>query len=97
MQVDWNDQRDSDGQVQGFISVITDISDMTMPGMTGDVLARKLQHQRPDIPVIICTGYSHKINDASEQELGLAGVLCKLLIMRDLALAVRKALDDRLG
>ncbi len=38
------------------------ITDMTMPDMTGDVLARKLISIRPDIPIIVCTGYSARIN-----------------------------------
>ena len=37
------------------------ITDMTMPVMTGDVLAMKLLELRPDIPIMICTGYSEKV------------------------------------
>lgn len=38
------------------------ITDMAMPKMTGDTLARRLIDIRPDIPVIICTGYSALID-----------------------------------
>jgi len=39
------------------------ISDMTMPGMTGDKLAQKLLAIKPDLPIIICTGYSERVNE----------------------------------
>ena len=39
------------------------ITDMTMPNMTGDLLAVELMRVRPDIPVILCTGYSKKISE----------------------------------
>ncbi len=37
------------------------ITDMTIPQMTGDILARELMKIRPDYPVIICTGFSENI------------------------------------
>ncbi len=37
------------------------VADMTMPGMRGDRLAEKILRMRPDIPVILCTGYSERI------------------------------------
>lgn len=39
------------------------ITDMTMPGITGDKLVSKVKTIRPDIPVILCTGFSEKIVD----------------------------------
>lgn len=41
------------------------ITDTTMPNMTGYQLAVELVRVRPDIPVILCTGYSNKISDVA--------------------------------
>ncbi|RWX48692.1 Response regulator receiver domain-containing protein, partial [Candidatus Electrothrix communis] len=46
------------------------LTDMTMPKMTGDELTRRLLVLRPDLPVIICTGFSELIDEAKAQELG---------------------------
>jgi len=75
---------------QDFDLVITD---MTMPRMTGDLLSRHLLAIRPNIPIIICTGYSEKINADSIQSMGLAGIAYKPLIMKDLADLIRRTLD----
>jgi PAS domain S-box-containing protein len=71
------------------------ITDMTMPRMTGDLLSQKLLAVRPDIPVIICTGYSEKVDAESIRSMGLAGLIYKPLIMKDLAKLIRKVLDER--
>ena len=51
------------------------LSDMTMPNMTGDQLARRLIAIRPDIPVIICTGFSERVNEGKANEIGINGLL----------------------
>ena len=50
------------------------ITDMSMPTMTGDQLAQELIAIRPDMPVIICTGYSEKIDDEKAKEIGVKGL-----------------------
>ncbi len=70
------------------------ITDMTMPNMTGDKLTVELMKIRPDIPVILCTGYSNKINDASASEIGIRGFIYKPVVRADLAKIVRKVLDE---
>ena len=70
------------------------ITDMTMPNMTGDKLAVELMTIRPDIPVILCTGYSKKISDASASEMGIKTFLYKPVVNADLAKTVRKVLDE---
>lgn len=69
------------------------ISDMTMPNMTGDKLALALMAIRPDIPVILCTGYSKKISDASVAKIGIKALVYKPVVKADLANTVRKVLD----
>jgi CheY-like chemotaxis protein len=71
------------------------ISDMTMPNMTGDILAMELMKIRPDLPVIICTGYSERIDDQRAQELGIKGLMMKPFTIRSLSKTVRNALDGK--
>jgi nitrogen-specific signal transduction histidine kinase len=69
------------------------ITDMTMPKMTGDKLTREILNVRPKIPIILCTGFSEKINEEKAKEMGAAGYLDKPHYKRDLAIRVRQALD----
>lgn len=73
------------------------ITDMTMPNMTGDVLAKQLMETRPDIPVILYTGYSKKISDRTAREIGIKAFAHKPIVKADLANTVRKVLDDAKG
>ncbi len=77
-------------QPQKFDLVITD---MTMPNMTGDDLARKLMEIRPDIPVILCTGYSERISGEKARQIGIREFILKPIVMRKLAASVRSVLD----
>lgn len=78
------------GNPNNFDLVVTD---MTMPGMTGDELARELMKIRPDTPVILCTGFSERITAEKAKEMGIKELAMKPLVMKDLATTIRKALD----
>jgi CheY-like chemotaxis protein len=69
------------------------ITDQTMPGMSGDALARELMRLRPGLPVIICTGYSQTMDEQTAARMGISGFVLKPLSLREIAAAVRKALD----
>jgi len=71
------------------------ITDMTMPNMSGDKLAVELMKIRPDIPVMLCTGFSKKISDDSIATIGIRAVAYKPIVKADLAKTVRKVLDDQ--
>ena len=71
------------------------ITDMTMPHMTGDKLARELMTIRPNIPVILCTGHSRLVSEEKAQEIGIKAFVMKPLVMRNLAETVRKVLDEK--
>ncbi|MGE3536932.1 MAG: ATP-binding protein [Candidatus Tectimicrobiota bacterium] len=71
------------------------ITDQTMPQMTGDALARALRQIRPDIPIILYTGFSHAIDAAQASAQGIDALLLKPLVGRDLALAVHQVLQQR--
>jgi PAS domain S-box-containing protein len=70
------------------------ITDMTMPNMTGADLAAELMRIRPDIPVILCTGYSNKISDPIAAQIGIRAFAFKPLVKKDLAETIRKVLDE---
>lgn len=76
----------------GFDLIITD---MTMPKMTGFDLTRKVKALRPDIPVILCTGYSDLIDEQRAVEAGIAKYIMKPLALYNVAETVRRVLDKR--
>ncbi len=69
------------------------ITDQTMPRLTGDELAAAVQRLRPDLPVILCTGYGDSYEDERATELGIDTVLAKPVSRRRLATTVRATLD----
>ena len=71
------------------------ITDMTMPQMTGEELARQLLAIRPSLPIILCTGYSQKISPEEARQLGICDYLMKPLTIEQLAVKVRRALDGQ--
>jgi PAS domain S-box-containing protein len=70
------------------------ITDMTMPNMTGDVLADELMAVRPGVPVIICTGYSEKITQGLLDRLNIKALILKPIIRNELLMSIRQVLDD---
>jgi CheY-like chemotaxis protein len=73
------------------------ITDQTMPAMTGDSLARQCLQIRPDIPIILCSGYSEMITEKTVQQMGIRAYLLKPLSRRVLAETIRKVLDSPVG
>jgi PAS domain S-box-containing protein len=70
------------------------VTDMTMPGMRGDRLVEEILAIRPDIPVILCTGYSKQISKDKAQEMGIRAFVMKPLTQHELANTVREVLDE---
>jgi two-component system cell cycle sensor histidine kinase/response regulator CckA len=70
------------------------ITDQTMPKMTGLELSRKLHAIRPHLPIIICTGFSEIISGKTADQISVSHIVYKPATRRDLALAVRKVLDN---
>jgi signal transduction histidine kinase/ActR/RegA family two-component response regulator len=70
------------------------ITDMSMPHMTGSELAQRMLAVRPDIPIVICTGFSEKINDRIARQIGIKGFLMKPIVTSQLARMVRSALAE---
>jgi signal transduction histidine kinase len=70
------------------------IADLTMPQMTGLQLYREIKLIRPDIKVIVCTGFSEQLDSGKSRAIGIEGFLNKPVVMADLAHCVRRVLDS---
>ena len=68
------------------------ITDMTMPQMTGEKLARAVKEIRPDIPVVLCTGFSERVKEHGK-ELAIDGILMKPIDKKEMAETVRDLID----
>jgi DNA-binding NtrC family response regulator len=76
----------------GFDLVITD---MTMPSLRGEELAREIIALRPGMPIILCTGYSELINETQAREMGIREFVMKPYMVANFAETIRKSLNTR--
>lgn len=70
------------------------ISDQTMPELTGEELAKKLLEIRPNVPIIICTGYSSKMDEEKAKSIGISAFIMKPVDKGELAKTIRQVLDE---
>ena len=70
------------------------ISDMSMPGMSGDILAANMLELRPDVPILLCTGFSEKITPERAKKMGIKDLLMKPVLLPELAQTIRTILDE---
>ena len=70
------------------------ITDMTMPGMTGIDLSREILKIRPDIPIVLCTGFSELITEEKAKAIGIREFVMKPLGLKSIAELIRKALRE---
>ena len=66
-----------------------------MPSMAGDQFAAELRNIRPDIPIILCTGFSDKLTRQKVEELGISEALLKPIVKHKLAEKIRTLLNGR--
>ena len=66
------------------------VSDLSMPRMSGLALARKLREIRPDVPVVLMSGYLRSADEAAAKEIGVLGFAFKGSAVDEIA----KSLDD---
>ena len=69
------------------------LSDYNMPEMRGDEFASKVKEIRPDLPVILCTGYSSNFDERKASGLGLSAILNKPVSIKELAETVGQFLE----
>ncbi|MGB3209691.1 MAG: ATP-binding protein [Desulforhopalus sp.] len=69
------------------------ITDQTMPNMTGAEFAKQLLLMKPDLPIILCTGYSSKVDKVKAKQIGVREFASKPLKRKDIATLIRAVLD----
>jgi PAS domain S-box-containing protein len=69
------------------------ITDQTMPEMTGVELAKEILASRPNMPIIICTGFSYMVDAEKAKAAGIKAFAMKPLTKREIARTIRKVLD----
>ena len=70
------------------------ITDMTMPKMNGADLAQGVMRIRPDIPVILCTGFSELVDEDRARSLGIKAFAMKPLARKSIAALIRRVLEE---
>ncbi len=69
------------------------LTDATMPKMTGIELSRELIQIRPDIQIILCTGFSRILDEEETRKIGIKGILRKPITFQDSSYTIRRVLD----
>ena len=73
------------------------VTDMTMPGITGDNLAREIKAIRPRLPVILCSGFSTRMDGQRAAAIGISAYVNKPVLRGQLARIIREVLDKHKG
>jgi CheY-like chemotaxis protein len=73
------------------------IADQTMPVMTGELLVQELRRLRPDIPIILCTGFSYRMTPEKAQALGIDALVMKPAMMQELGVVMQRVFAQRAG
>jgi signal transduction histidine kinase/CheY-like chemotaxis protein len=69
------------------------ITDMTMPDLTGEQLAEEIIKINPDLPIILCTGYSRTVIGNKIVEMGIKAIMMKPIPIKQMASKIRSILD----
>jgi CheY-like chemotaxis protein len=72
------------------------ITDQTMPHLTGQELAEEFLRIRPDIPIVLCTGFSEVIHEEGAKAVGIREFIMKPFSAGEVAERIRKALRKNL-
>ena len=70
------------------------ITDQTMPKMTGAELAKEMLRIRPEIPIILCTGFSEVMDQETAKSIGIREFVMKPFVFSEVADLARKLLDE---
>ena len=65
-----------------------------MPNMTGDELVKEILQIRPEMPIILCTGFSDKIDEIRAKDIGIRAFIMKPIVMSEISNTIRKILDN---
>jgi len=70
------------------------VTDQTMPHLTGYALSKKIMKIRPDLPIILWSGYSEPLSEQKAKAIGIKEYLIKPVSINELAKTIRKILDN---
>ena len=70
---------------------------MTMPKMTGFELSQKIRSIKPEIPIILCTGFSESLTKEDLKIAGIDGLIMKPIVRKDLAKMIRDILENNVN
>jgi two-component system cell cycle sensor histidine kinase/response regulator CckA len=73
------------------------LTDQTMPELTGDALVREIRRVRPEIPVILCSGYHDRVRPEVAEQLAIQACLQKPIDIDALSRVLRGALGTALS
>ena len=71
------------------------ITDKTMPRMSGIHLAEKMNRIRPDLPILLCSGFDEILQDRELEKIGVRALLVKPLTAREIAGKIRQVLNGK--
>ncbi|MFN2357971.1 MAG: cache domain-containing protein [Desulfotignum sp.] len=71
------------------------ITDLAMPKMNGLALSNQIKHIRPDIPIVLCTGFSEGLNTDTIQSHDITAIAMKPIIASELSRIINKALERK--
>jgi CheY-like chemotaxis protein len=71
------------------------LTDQTMPRMTGLELARRIATERPELPIVLCTGYGGDLADDDLRRHGVAALIRKPIDPAALAALIARHLEPR--
>jgi len=69
------------------------ITDMTMPGLSGRELTKRFLDIRPEIPIIICTGFNDQVGEMHMKESGIREFVTKPYTIKSLDKSIRRLLE----
>ena len=64
-----------------------------MPQMTGFNLAKELKQIRPDVPIILCTGFSDTSDMDKAKAVGVSGLVMKPIVRSEMTETIRRVLE----
>ncbi|MFO8070622.1 MAG: PAS domain S-box protein [Polyangia bacterium] len=73
------------------------LTDQIMPEMNGDRLVRNIRRIAPDLPVVMCTGYSEEFDEEQAASIGISEYLSKPVLVDEIDRAIRRALNGEEG
>jgi len=80
---------------QGTVAIDLLITDLTMPKMTGLELAREVHKSIPQLPVVLCSGYSEPVSAEEAERAGIQRFLSKPHDMQLMAVAIREIFAEQ--